>query len=252
MIVLFTDFGLCGPYTGQMKAVLAQLAPGVDVIELFADAPAHDPKAAAYLLAAYVDEFPSGTVFLCVVDPGVGGARAPIVVCANQRWFVGPDNGLFAIVSRRAGRNPRRWEITFSPPRLSASFHGRDLFAPVAARIARGEGPCGEERPAQPAPYAHWPDDLAEIVYVDRFGNAFTGVRATTVASDAVIVIGDHHIHRGRTYSDVPPNEPFWYENANGLVEIAVNRGRADARLGLGLGLGDRVAFADAVGDRDH
>jgi S-adenosylmethionine hydrolase len=250
MIVLFTDFGLGGPYTGQIKAVLARLAPGVEVIELFADAPAHDPKAAAYLLAAYVDEFPSGTVFLCVVDPGVGGARAPIVVCANGRWFVGPDNGLFAIVSRRADRIPRRWEITFSPPRLSATFHGRDLFAPVAARIARGEGPYGEERPAHSARYADWPDDLAEIVYVDGFGNAFTGVRATTVAPDAVIVVGDHHIHRERTFSDVQPGEAFWYENANGLIEIAVNRVRADTRLGLGLG--DRVAFAEAVCDRDH
>ncbi len=250
MIVLFTDFGLSGPYTGQMKAVLARLAPGVEAIELFADAPSHDPKAAAYLLATYVDEFPNGTVFLCVVDPGVGGARAPIVVCANGRWFVGPDNGLFEIVSRRAERNSRRWDITFAPPRLSASFHGRDLFAPVAARIARGEGPCGEERSIDTVRYAHWPDDLAEIIYVDGFGNAFTGVRAMTVAPDAMIVVGHRKIHRATTFSEVQPDEAFWYENANGLVEIAVNRGRADERLGLGLG--DRVAIAESVSDRDH
>jgi hypothetical protein len=171
-------------------------------------------------------------------------------MCANGRWFVGPDNGLFEIVSRRAGRKPKRWEITYAPPRLSASFHGRDMFAPVAARIACGEGPSGEERPTDTARYADWPDDLAEIVYVDGFGNAFTGVRATAVAPDAVIIVGNHQIHRARTFSDVPPDEPFWYENANGLVEIAVNRRRADQRLGLGPG--DRVAFAESVRDRDR
>ena len=94
MIVLFTDFGVGGPYTGQVKAVLRLAAPDTDIIDLFADAPAHDPKAAAYLLAAYVEEFPRGTVFLCVVDPGVGGARTPGVFNVDGRWYVGPENGL--------------------------------------------------------------------------------------------------------------------------------------------------------------
>jgi Uncharacterized conserved protein len=90
MIVLFTDFGLHGPYTGQMKAVLHQMAPGLPAIDLFADAPAGNPKASAYLLAVYAGWFPAGTVFLCVVDPGVGGARPAIVVEADGRWYVGP------------------------------------------------------------------------------------------------------------------------------------------------------------------
>jgi hypothetical protein len=104
MIVLFTDFGLHGPYTGQMKAALHQMAPAIPVIDLFADAPAGNPKASAYLLAAYAGWFPAGTVFLCVVDPGVGGARPAIILEADARWYVGPGNGLFELVQRRAGK----------------------------------------------------------------------------------------------------------------------------------------------------
>ncbi|HTR13586.1 MAG TPA: SAM-dependent chlorinase/fluorinase, partial [Roseiarcus sp.] len=102
MIALFTDFGLAGPYTGQMKAVLYEMAPGVPVIDLFADAPAGNPRASAYLLAAYSAWFPENTVFLCVVDPGVGGERPAIIVKADGRFFVGPGNGLFELVLRRA------------------------------------------------------------------------------------------------------------------------------------------------------
>ena len=146
MIVLFTDFGLAGPYVGQMRAVLHARAPDAPVVNLFADAPRFEPKLAAYLLAAYVEEFPAGTVFLAVVDPGVGGARAPAIVEADGRWFVGPENGLFAILARRADAF-RWWRITWTPARLSASFHGRDLFAPVAAMLASGEPPPGETQP---------------------------------------------------------------------------------------------------------
>src|SRR5215475_4093926 len=138
MIVLFTDFGLNGPYTGQVKAALHQLAPGVRAIDLFADAPMGNPKASAYLLAAYAIWFPVGTIFLGVVDPGVGGPRPAIVLEADGRWFVGPANGLFELVQRRATTRTRRWDIDLRPERLSASFHGRDLFAPVAAMLARG------------------------------------------------------------------------------------------------------------------
>src|SRR6202051_1160043 len=131
MIVLFTDFGLEGPYTGQVKAVLHRSAPGIPVIDLFADAPAGNPRAAAYLLAAYAVWFPTETVLLSVVDPGVGGTRAPVVVESDGRWYVGPENGLFELVRRR-GRAVKSWEIDWRPEALSASFHGRDLFAPVA------------------------------------------------------------------------------------------------------------------------
>jgi hypothetical protein len=114
MIVLFTDFGLHGPYTGQVKAVLHQTAPGVPAIDLFADAPMGNPKASAYLLAVYAAWFPMGTVFLCIVDPGVGGTRPAIVLEADSRWYVGPGNGLFELVQRRA-TNSRSWDIDLRP-----------------------------------------------------------------------------------------------------------------------------------------
>src|SRR5215467_1718141 len=235
MIVLFTDFGLQGPYTGQMKAVLQQMAPGISIIDLFADAPAGNPKAAAYLLAAYAEWFAAGTTFLCVVDPGVGGTRPPVIVEADGRWYVGPGNGLFELIQRRAEKT-RSWDIDFKPARLSASFHGRDLFAPVAAMLARGEPPPGRPR-AEREDRADWPDDLAEIIYVDHFGNAMTGLRASMLAPDTKLAAAGRVLEHARTFGDRPLGAAFWYENSNGLAEIAVNQGRADRDLGLAIGM---------------
>lgn len=235
MIVLFTDFGLHGPYTGQMKAVLHQTAPGVPVIDLFADAPAGNPKAAAYLLAAYDDWFPAGTVFLCVVDPGVGGARPAIMVEADGRWYVGPGNGLFELVQRRA-KEAHSWDIDWKPERLSASFHGRDLFAPVAGMLARDEPPPGHPRTDGADRCPDWPDDLGEIVYIDHYGNAMTGFRGGPLPAGTRLAVAGRVLERARTFSDLPPGGAFWYENSNGLAEIAVYQGRADRALGLSIG----------------
>jgi S-adenosylmethionine hydrolase len=235
MIVLFTDFGLEGPYTGQVKAILDRTAPGVPVVDLFADAPAGKPKPAAYLLAAYGVWFPPGTVLLAVVDPGVGGARTAVVVEADGRWYVGPDNGLFELVTRRADA-ARIWEILWRPERMPASFHGRDLFAPVAGRLARGEMPLDLLRPSEVARHPDWPDDLSEIVYIDRYGNAMTGLRAALLPDGARLGASGRALVRARTFSDMPAGEAFWYENSNGLAEIAVNTGRAEAALGLSIG----------------
>jgi len=235
MILLFTDFGLSGPYTGQMKAVLAQQASGVPVIDLFADAPAFDPQLSAYLLAAYAPAFPAGSVFLSVVDPGVGTDRRPVMVEADGRWFVGPDNGLLALTARRATLL-NAWKIDWIPDRLSASFHGRDLFAPVAASLATGQ--VVARSPLDPAAIDRpdWPDELARIVYVDVYGNAMTGIRASTLPADAVLTAGGTRIAPARTFGAVGPGEPLWYGNSNGLAEIAVNRGRAEDVLGLKVG----------------
>jgi len=235
MIALFTDFGSAGPYTGQMKAVLHQMAPGIPVIDLLADAPVGNPKAAAYLLAAYAAWFPEGTVFLSVVDPGVGGARPAVFVEADGRWYVGPGNGLFELVQRRA-RKARRWDIEWKPKHLSASFHGRDLFAPVAAMLARGESPPAKQRDDGADRRPDWPDDLAEIVYLDHYGNAMTGLRAAMLPASARLLVADQMLERARTFGDRPAGTALWYENSNGLAEIAVNQGRADRDLGLSIG----------------
>src|SRR5262245_55387473 len=197
-----------------MKAVLHPMAPGIPVVDLFADTPVGKPKPSAYLLAAYPAWFAAGTVFLCVVDPGVGGARPAIILEADGRWYVGPGNGLFELVQRRAGE-ARSWDIDWQPERLSARFHGRDLFAPVAAMLARGEPPPGRPREDATADHrADWPDDLGEIVYLDHFGNAMTGLRAAMLPPNARLVAAGQALERARTFSDLPPGAAFWYENS--------------------------------------
>ncbi len=234
MIVLFTDFGLEGPYTGQVEAVLHGQAPAVTVIHLFSDLPPFDIQAAACLLPAFTRRFPPGTVFLCVVDPGVGSERPGVVVKIAGQWFVGPNEGLFALLARRA-QAVECWQLPVRDE-ASPSFHGRDVFAPVAARLARVLAPPGEVVDAASLERPDWPDDLLRIVYIDRFGNAMTGARAGSVAADRVLTVNGHALKSARTFADIQEGTAFWYENSNGLVEIAVNRGRADELLELAVG----------------
>lgn len=235
MIALFTDFGSGGPYLGQMRAVLAREAPGVPVVDLMNDAPAFDPASAAHLLPAVAGSLAAGTIVVAVVDPGVGSARGALVVEADGKTFVGPDNGLFEMARRRA-RSLRVWSIDHRPDALSATFHGRDLFAPVAAALARGERPALTEIDPAARSRPEMPDDLERIIYVDHYGNAFTGIRASALDSEAVLLAAGRRVRKARTFSDLPVGEPLWYENSCGLVEIAVNRGRADRVLGLSVG----------------
>ncbi|MBX9634812.1 MAG: SAM-dependent chlorinase/fluorinase [Magnetospirillum sp.] len=220
---------------GVRRSELAQ-ARGVPVIDLMADAPVFNPHASAYLLAALVPEMPEDAVIIAVVDPGVGGERQPMVAEADGRLMVGPDNGLLEIVLRRA-KQVQSWHITWRPDRLSATFHGRDLFAPIAAKLAQGISPEAAGCLAMDNPIrADWPDDLCEIIYVDHYGNGMTGLRANTVAPDAVFTVNGQVVRRARTYSEVPAGTVFWYENSIGLVEISVSHGRAESVLGLSIG----------------
>ena len=241
-IVLFTDFGSGDLYVGQVKAVLQRLAPGVAVIDLLHDAPAFNVRASAHLLAAMVGRFAEDGVFLAVVDPGVGGARDAVVVRADDRWYVGPDNGLLSVIAARAFNTDCR-RIVWQPQQLSASFHGRDLFAPVAAALAaQGSLPEGWLEPCDRLKVEFGGDDLPEIIYVDHYGNLHTGVRASGSAREASLLIGARRLRYARVFSEAAEGEAFWYENSQGLVEIAVNCGSA-ARL-LGLKIGDGLAWA--------
>ena len=234
MIVLLTDFGLEGPYIGQVAAVLHRQAPAVPVVNLFSDLPPFDIQAAACLLPAYTDRLPPGTVCLCVVDPGVGGERPGCVVAAGGRWYVGPDEGLFTLLARHADSIS-----CYHLPAVqgaSPSFHGRDVFAPAAAWLAR-QGQVSESWQAASVTLRDdWPDDLSRILYIDRFGNAVTGLRAISVAAPSLLRVNGHELRRAVTFSSVDTGQAFWYENANGLVEIAVNRGRAETVLGVQIG----------------
>lgn len=236
IVVLFTDFGVMGPYVGQMKAAMLVAAPDILMIDLFADAPRFSPVAAGHLLAPYVIDFPAGTVFLCVVDPGVGTAlRRPVVATVDDRYFVGPDNGLFDVVASRA-LVAKKCEILWRPSRLSASFHGRDLFAPVAAKIAANTLPQAWLGEAEPFPPKNAADQLSQVIYIDGYGNAMTGLLAVKVGLGRRLKVKGHEIVWARTFGDVPQGTPFWYENGNGLAELAVNCGNAAEQLSIGLG----------------
>jgi len=236
VILLLTDFTRRGPYVGEMHAVLARAAPRAVVIDLIADLPAWSPRAGAYLLDALRARQPPGCVFVAVVDPGVGtGQRRPVWIEAGGQWLVGPDNGLFDVVLRRVP-GARAHEIAWRPRRLSASFHGRDLFAPVAARLANGERVAGRALRRRTRWSRAWPEDLDEVIYADGFGNCMTGRRAASLRAADRVQAGGRMLRRARTFASVRRGEPFWYANSLGLVEIAVNQGRADESLGLSVG----------------
>ena len=235
VIFLYTDFGAEGPYLAQAQAVLVAESPGVPCFNLLSNAPAGDPRRGAYLLAALAADLPAGAIVLGVVDPGVGGERLPLVVEAGGRRFVGPDNGLFSRAAAR-DRNARAWRIDWRPERLSASFHGRDLFAPVAARLAAATDVALTEIPVSGLVGFDWPDEVGEVVYVDVYGNLLTGLRGDRLADDAILEAGGRHLRSARTFSAVPAGEAFWYRNSCGLVEVAVSGGSARGRLGLGVG----------------
>lgn len=259
VILLFTDFGHEGPYVGQVTTRILTIDPEQRVVDLMSDAPAFDPKASAYILASLLAELPAGVSVIGVVDPSVGtDAREPVALLADGRWFIGPGNGLFSMVARRSV-STQWFRISYQPAGVSPSFHGRDLFAPVAARVM-GDGselvaqgwltPIGaDDRPG-------WPDDLGEVVYVDAYGNVMTGLRgeglgtADQLRLPADPCVGrqkDRLIPRARVFADVSPGELFWYENSNGLVEVAMNRG--DAARELALTIGSRLDVISAVAE---
>src|SRR3972149_6529217 len=188
-IVLFTDFGSADIYVGQVKAVLRRLAPQATLIDLAHDLPPFNVRAAAHLLDALKNAFPEGSVFLCVVDPGVGTVRGTAVLEADSRCYVGPDNGLLSVVAARATA-VKLSSIAWRAAGLSDSFHGRDLFAPVAAQIAAATLPPDQLRPLPALATSFGADDLEEIIYVDHYGNACTGIRAARAPRDTALVAG--------------------------------------------------------------
>jgi S-adenosylmethionine hydrolase len=237
MIALFTDYGMGNMYVGQMHAVLAQRVPRVPVIDLLHDAPRYNVSASAHLLAALVDHLPGDTVVVAVVDPGVGGDRDPVMVKHGNRWLVGPDNGLLDIAG--AGESNVWFRIDWRPEDLSTTFHGRDLFAPVAAMLAEGHLPVatGMERRNVSKGDAR---SLSEIIYVDHFGNALTGLRAADIAEGTVFRYRNRQISYASCFDEAPADKLFWYRNSIGMVEIAVARDSAADRFRLSIG--DRIS----------
>lgn len=232
MILFFTDFSLNGPYMGQMHSLVAEQLPGVPSVNLMVDAPVHNPHVSAYLLASCVAHIPPESIIVAVVDPGVGGPRKAIMQKADNRWYVGPDNGLLDVVYLQA-EQAERSHIDWRPDSLSPSFHGRDLFTPVAIMLAQGTMPDSTPYPLTESPLAK---DCPEIVYIDGFGNLFTGLRGNEIKPNQTVTCQGRQIVHADIFSTVQPGELFWYVNSNGLVEIAANQARAVDILGVGIG----------------
>ncbi len=240
MLALVTDYGWADAYVGQLKCVLHRDAPGIPVVDLSHAVPDFNAHAGAHLLNAFT--LPSGTVVLAVVDPGVGGVREPVALLAEGIWYVGPDNGLLSVRAQRV-RPAQVYRIVWRPDSLSDSFHGRDLFAPIAARLARGEAQAMVEQGwlvvTETLQVLFDVADLPQVIYIDHYGNAWTGLRGTLWDVQDRLRVKGQSVPWKRTFIEAGQGEVFWHVNANGLVEIAANL--ASAANILGLQVGDRV-----------
>ena len=249
IVTLLTDFGLSDVYVGVMKGVMAQVNPGVRVIDLTHEIPPQDIAAARFCLMNAYPYFPSGTVHLAVVDPGVGSTRRAIAIELEDGFLVGPDNGLFGGVLSRHGAiaaveltNPKFWRSG----QLSSTFHGRDLFAPVAAHLASGValqdlGPAIDLQSLVQLPILDYGSEgnkvWGSVQYCDRFGNLITNIPGTVVEGQAwAIVVGDREIPGVLSYSDRDPGGLLALVGSHGWVEVAVNGGSAWAQLQLNYG----------------
>ncbi|RMG35587.1 MAG: hypothetical protein D6720_06845 [Gammaproteobacteria bacterium] len=237
--ILFTDYGLEGPYVGHLHLQIAAACPGADVIDLQHDVPPFRPQGGGLLLASQLPWVPEGGIVIGVVDPGVGTQRRGLILHWCGRRLIGPDNGLFAPLLQEAERIVA---IDWMPTEISATFHGRDWFVPAALRLAQGLAVAGHVISAKSCIGHEWPQDLDEVVYVDRFGNLITGRRGATLSTEAEIVVGIHRLRWARTFGERPVGAPFWHVNALGLVELSVNQGSAAELLGLKVGDPVRVS----------
>ncbi len=246
VVTLLSDFGTVDPYAGIMHGVILGIAPQARLVDLTHSVPHQSVSSGALLLRSAVEYFPTGTVHLAVVDPGVGSERAPIVVITDGGVLVGPDNGLLYSSADALGiREVRRIENEKLLQRpISRTFHGRDIFAPVAGYLAGG----GE--PSQVGPVMdglHSLDELAvkelgetvegAIVHVDHFGNLISNIRVSELGGVESIEISDRHLAGlSSSYASVAPGEVLAVEGSWGTLEVAVNGGNAAEALGCGVG----------------
>ena len=214
-------------YTGQVCARIASIDSRVTVINAIDDLPAFDIRSSAYLLNALVAHYPPSSVILGVVDPSVGSERQPICFKIGLRWHVGPDNGIFSRILRSTNENPTIYRIAEIEANSSTTFHGRDIFAPAAVKLAQEEASLQVERYDQSKTlmYSHdWPFELQEIVYIDSFGNCMTGVSGSSIKLSNTVTIRNTDFSYADKFSDVAIGQGFWYINSIGLVEIAANQ----------------------------
>jgi S-adenosyl-L-methionine hydrolase (adenosine-forming) len=232
IVTLLSDFGASDVYVGVMKARVLAAHPEARLVDLTHQVPPQDVRAGAFQLVQAARWFPRGTVHLAVVDPGVGTARRAIAIEGEQAFFVGPDNGL---LTAAAGRIKRAVVLPI-PKGASHTFHGRDVFAPVAGRLSSGAPLASLGAPAGRLAKSKWPAPKrgrGEIVHVDHFGNLITNFTSL----DGELVAGTFRARKlRRAYGDVAPGEPLALIGSHGFVEIAVRDGSAANLLGLQRG----------------
>lgn len=235
VITLTTDFGHADGYVGAMKGVIARLAPEARVVDIAHDVPRHDIAHGAWVLATSTPEYPAGTIHVAVVDPGVGGLRTPVIIEAGGHVYVGPDNGLFAYVADRPESVHAITSTAFRMPAPSETFHGRDVFAPAAAALARGL-PATAAGPATclagTLPWATRATSRGVIVHVDIYGNLISNLPGPARR----VRVGGREIRPVRTFEELERGALGCYTGSAGTVEIAVREGSAADVLSIGRG----------------
>jgi len=243
-VFFLSDFGLEDPYAGIVRAVIHAQAPAAPQFDLAHDLPPGDLRRAAYALFEAAPYLPEGSVVLAVVDPGVGSRRRAVAVRTKRLFFVAPDNGILTLA---LAEDPALGVRVLRVPKgASATFHGRDVFAPAAARLAKGVaferlGEAADPTSLVRLPVALGPGPEGEILTFDRFGNAITTLK-TAPPPGAELLVAGRALPCRRTFADVAPGEPLCYLGSAGLVEIAVREGSAKDALGLKTGLPVRLS----------
>jgi len=244
-ITLLTDFGLDDPYVGVMKAVLLGHCPSAQIVDLCHSIAPYDKVAAAFWISRVFPWFPAGTVHLVVVDPEVGSARQAIVLSAYGQLFVGPDNGILSGIAQSPGAVARQIvpeELDLAPP--SRTFHGRDVFAPVAARLLRGSlefANVGSALSILCAPVLPEPTETAngvsgQVATIDRFGNALTNIAQPAGQGRYRARMGDLTVPVLDTYSDAERGSILAVFGSFGTLELSQREGHAARTLGIGQG----------------
>jgi hypothetical protein len=240
-VTLTTDFGTADGYAGALRGSVLGAAPGLRVVDITHDVPAHKVREGAFALRAAAPYFPPGTVHLGVVDPGVGSDRRLLVIVDHgmQHVYVGPDNGLFSYVLDES----RAFETHAIDPAAfrsaSATFHGRDILGPVAGRIAGGADPLAFGPPVvEPLRLPHHVEPMGSregrVLQVDRFGNLITTLRP--LGGDVIVDVGGARVARRVTcYSELTQGEPGWYVGSLGLIEVALGDGSAAELIQRGV-----------------
>ncbi len=250
LIALLTDFGLSDQYVGVVKGVIAGIDPDLRIVDISHAVPPQNIDEARYLLWASAPHFPADTLFLVVVDPGVGTSRAIVVAEAGRRMFVAPDNGVLDMALsgheqvklwRLDKTNEKKWK-QYARKEISATFHGRDIFAPIAAHLAAGVPPSKVGSPAAwlspPSPFVEKGGTSTRILHIDRFGNVVTSVPCSGALAGFRVKVGRRWIDRWTSsYADAPEGEPVLLCGSSRLVEIVVREGNAALLLGAAAGM---------------